>query len=322
MSQMVNLCKICFKKVQSFSHYLQCVNCRWKCHTKCMGMNVDDVTYPDLWYCPSCMQDICVYNHYDDDGSFYTAVIEGMLDCSYHYHEMNNKVFIPFEINEGSDTHFSEIDPDFQFYTDSNYISNVKCNYFIEDTFVDKFTRPGSLDRNLSMFHLNIKSLPKHHDELEMYLDSLKFPFSFIGLTETWLDEYKENLYDIPQYVFVTRYRKTKRGGGVSLRIRNHIPFITRNDLAYFESEMESVFIEFDKSVFQSSSNIIIGVVFRMPDSSVEVFNERLSDILNSVQKENKLFYSLGDLNIDFFKHDVHRPTSEFLDTIYQLSAT
>ena len=139
-------------------------------------MNVDDVTYPDLWYCPRCMQDICVYNHYDDDGSFYTAVIEGMLDCSYHYHEMNNKVFMPFEINEGFDTPFSEIDPEFQFYTDSNYISNVKCNYFIEDTFVDKFTRPGSLDRNLSMFHLNIKSLPKHHDELEMYLDSLNFP--------------------------------------------------------------------------------------------------------------------------------------------------
>ena len=237
------------------------------------------------------MQDLCVYNHYDDDDSFYTAVIEGMLDCSYHFHEMNNKVFMPFEINEGFDTPFSEIDPDFQFYTDSNYISNVKCNYFIEDTFVDKFTRPGSLDRNLSMFHLNIKSLPKHHDELEIYLDSLKFPFSFIGLTETWLDEYKENLYDIPQYVSVTRYRKTKRGGGVSLLIRNHIPFISRNDLAYFDSEMESVFIEIDKSVFQSSSNIIIGVVYRMPDSSVEVYNERLSDILNSVQKENKLFY-------------------------------
>ena len=41
------------------------------------------------------------------------------------------------------------------------------------------------------------------------------------------------------------------------------------------------------------------------------------ADILNSVQKENKLYHLLGDLNIDLFKHDVHRPTSEFLDTIY-----
>ena len=80
---------------------------------------------------------------------------------------------------------------------------------------------------------------------------------------------------------------------------------------------MESVFIEIDKSVFQSCANIIIGVVYRMPDSSVDVFNERLTDILNFVQRENKLFYLLCDLNINLFKHDVHRPTSEFLYAIY-----
>ena len=98
---MANLCNICSEK--SFIHYLQRVNCLWKCHTKCMGMNVDDVAYPDPWYCPPCMQDICVYNQYDD-GSFYTAAIEGLLDCSYYYHEINIKLFMPFEINEGSDT--------------------------------------------------------------------------------------------------------------------------------------------------------------------------------------------------------------------------
>ena len=80
---------------------------------------------------------------------------------------------------------------------------------------------------------------------------------------------------------------------------------------------MEPVFLEIEKSVFHSNANIIMGVEYRMPDSSVDIFNERLADILNSVQKENKLFYLLGDLNIDLFKHDVHRPTSEFLDTIY-----
>ena len=72
---------------------------------------------------------------------------------------------MPFEINEGSDTPFTEIDPDFQLYTDSNYISNVNCNYFIEDTFVYKFARPGSLDRNISMFHINENKFPKHRDE-------------------------------------------------------------------------------------------------------------------------------------------------------------
>ena len=37
-----------------------------------------------------------------------------------------------------------------------------------------------------------------------------------------------------------------------------------------------------------------------MPDSSVDFFNERINDILNVIQKENKLIDVMGDLNIDF----------------------
>ena len=54
-----------------------------------------------------------------------------------------------------------------------------------------------------------------------------------------------------------------------------------------------------------------------MPDSSVDVFNERISDILNTVCKEHKIFYCIGDLNINFFKYDVHKPTSAMLYIIF-----
>ena len=33
-------------------------------------------------------------------------------------------------------------------------------------------------------------------------------------------------------------------------------------------------------------SNVIIPVTYRMPDSSVEIFTERISDIPNTIQKE------------------------------------
>ena len=42
---------------------------------------------------------------------------------------------------------------------------------------------------------------------------------------------------------------------------------------------MESILIEIDKDIF----NIVIGLVYRMPDSSVDVFNERISDIEHRV---------------------------------------
>ena len=46
-----------------------------------------------------------------------------------------------------------------------------------------------------------------------------------------------------------------------------------------------------------------------MPDSSVEVFNERINDIMSIIQRENKTCYLLGDLNIDYLKSDGHKPT-------------
>ena len=86
---------------------------------------------------------------------------------------MNSRVFVPFEINQDSNTPFTEIDPDLQFYTESNYIHNMKCDYYLEDTFNDYFSESKTEDISASFFHLNIESLPKHYDELNLYLDSL-----------------------------------------------------------------------------------------------------------------------------------------------------
>ena len=80
---------------------------------------------------------------------------------------------------------------------------------------------------------------------------------------------------------------------------------------------METVFIKIDKCVFGTDSNIVIGVIYRMPNSSVDVFNDRISDVMNVIQKEGKLCYLLGDLNIDFPKADDHRATGELLDVLY-----
>ena len=102
---------------------------------------------------------------------------------------MNSRIFVPSEINQDSNTPFTEIDPDLQFYTESNYIHNMKCDYYLEDTFNDYFSESKTEDIGASFFHLDIKSLPKHYDVLNLYLDSLKVKFSFIALTETWLSE-------------------------------------------------------------------------------------------------------------------------------------
>ena len=53
---------------------------------------------------------------------------------------MNSRIFVPFEIIQKSSTPVSEIDPDLQFYTESDYIQNTKCDYYLKDSFNDCFS--------------------------------------------------------------------------------------------------------------------------------------------------------------------------------------
>ena len=54
-----------------------------------------------------------------------------------------------------------------------------------------------------------------------------------------------------------------------------------------------------------------------MPDASVDIFNERITDILNVIDRDKKIIYLIGDLNIDIFKCESHKPTSTALDILY-----
>ena len=185
---------------------------------------------------------------------------------------------------------------------------------------LDKYHWKNKFQNKLSLFHINVKSLPKHHDELKLYINSLNFKFSVIALTENWLDESKEDLFDLEGYNCLHKFRKGKRGGGVFLYIENGIGFINRPDLEYFDSEMESLFIEAEGSSLNLSSNIVIAVIYRMPNTSLDIFNDRVASILNTITRENKLCYFLGDLNIDLLKHENHSPTFDFLDIMYSYS--
>ena len=127
--------------------------------------------------------------------------MECVSDYPFQFHEMNTKVFIPFEINESTNTPFTEIDPDIQFYS-STHALNTQCEYIIEDTFLTNITEKKFQNKS-SLFHINVKSLPKHHDELELYINSLNLKFSVIALTENWLDTVNHYLLPITYCLLV-----------------------------------------------------------------------------------------------------------------------
>ena len=89
----------------------------------------------------------------------------------------------------------------------------LDCKYYVEEEFNAELKNYN--DSNFSVFHINIRSLNKHHKELVTYLSLLNFKFDCICLTEIWnynLEFYK-NIF--PNYVshFEPPKGNTKIGG-------------------------------------------------------------------------------------------------------------
>ena len=238
--------------------------------------------------------------------------------------ELSDALFQPFEIN--SDDFYApiyEIDPDINFYNEIDYHIGSTCNYYMEDAFssiTKKMYTSEPSEKLFSICHLNIRSLQSNLNDFDMYLKSLNFEFSFIGVTETWLHDGNCDLYELSSYVFVERHRHTRKGGGVGIFIKDYVSFQDRNDLYSIDDMFESIFIEIDKNVFNKNSNIVIGVIYRPPNTDINCFNESLNVILDKLKNENKLCFLMGDYNINLLNSDKHNPTSDFVELMHSYS--
>ena len=136
-------------------------------------------------------------------------------------------------------------------------------------------------DSKLSLIHSNIRSIPSNLSNLTSYLENLNSKFSVMAFTETWLKEYNHETYGITGYNAVHNYRTTKIGGGVALYVKDCVDFNVRHDLFNSSEHIESAFIEIDKDCVGTGSKLIIGVIYRLPDTDISLFNESLCNILS-----------------------------------------
>ena len=101
---------------------------------------------------------------------------------------------------------------------------------------------------NLIVMQLNVRSLLAHQQELCLLLRMTERKNSQIDiflLCETFLSKQTLSMVKIPGYTHVGNYRKNKKGGGVSILIRDGISHKRRLDLDVFEEGLtESVFVE------------------------------------------------------------------------------
>ena len=124
--------------------------------------------------------------------------------------------------------------------TDTNPIN---CKYVDYETFCHV-----NNNKELSMLHMNIASLAKHKEELEIALNLLNYKFDIIGLTETKILKNNTSNVDFSLTGYKHYYTATEASkGGSILYINDKFISIPRNDLEsllYKSKELESSFIE------------------------------------------------------------------------------
>lgn len=125
------------------------------------------------------------------------------------------------------------------------------------------------------------------------YLSSLSHEFSIIALSETWLIDSIEMLYDLPLYKAVHRYRTQGAGGGVSIYVHNSLQFCVREDLALAlrSIDAEALFTEITSCSLFGGRNVIVGCVYRPPDTDIGGFNDVLASTLAMINLERQLCF-------------------------------
>ena len=247
----------------------------------------------------------------DDD---FHAILDPSHNNPLSVNDIDVPQFFPFDESD-DETDYSglfDADPDTHYYSP---LLNSSSLYFDDAT----FNAQSKLLKNksFSLFHINIRSLRCNFDKLSDYLSLIDHSFPILAFTETWLNSSTSHLITLDGYCSVHAGRENAVGGGVSLYLQNNITFKRRPDLDRFDGNIEMISVEIDRFTFSSTKNIIVSVIYRPPNTSINYFNELISPLLNSIHSEGKLAYLCGDFNIDLLKSQTHTPTDEFINLMY-----
>ena len=90
--------------------------------------------------------------------------------------------------------------------------------------------------------------------------------------------------------------------------------FIHRTDLNIKNTDCDSVFIEIP------DKNIIVGIVYKPDYVDYEDFISQIELALDTITKEKKRGFIMGDFNIDLLKYNHNHQVNTFVDLMYSYS--
>ena len=199
-----------------------------------------------------------------------------------------------------------DIDPD----TNLIHTTISPSIYYLERAF-EKNVEGNNLHSNIKILHVNTRSYFKNQDFLWSYLDNIKPKFHIIAITETWTNLNNEDLLNHRGYKTYVKSRPEGRGGGVALLVDNSLQSEI-HDMAFNDIDsFEGIFVQI---TIPGSKPVLIGSLYRPPDTNPDIFLVDLEKIMTYIDRMNKSTYICGDYNMNLLNIDTNHHTNDFLN--------
>jgi len=152
-----------------------------------------------------------------------------------------------------------------------------------------------NLDNYLKIFHVNIRSLNKNHDQLAAFLLTLSIEFDIIVLSELWILNLECYLHFLPGYSFLYQINPLNQSSGIGCFISTKLTY--NYDSSIILSGSEYLQISLKSTPLHNLNNLTIHCIYRHPGPLQNEFLPNLESVIKSKPKAKQLI--IGDLNIN-----------------------
>ena len=181
---------------------------------------------------------------------------------------------------------------------------NTNKSYFS----IDEYNKISNSDE-LCIISLNINSLEKYQNNLNLFITELKIEPHIIILTEIRSNVECILNSQFPQYNNITKYAKNSKCGGVTILIKKFISFIHKPKIEIDISDIENIVIDivFNKTQFT------ISAIYKHPKVKTKAL---INNIKSQLIKTGNTFILAGDINIDFYKYSENIENKNYFDSL------
>ena len=195
-----------------------------------------------------------------------------------------------------------------------SHFKSLQSSYFSCDQFNQRFVKCRN-NIELSIFHLNIRSLNSKQREFCTLTNLLEVDFDILILSEIWKNniDFYQNILD--GYDLHTDLPVDSCVGGIGIFVKKALPCKLRPDMRLQSSNLhktENLWLEISKN----KTKYIVGGIYRHPNQNIQEFSDLIEPTLNKISKGKLPCFIAGDINIDFLKVEINKNTENCLNNL------